>query len=133
MAWTYVYQIERMKVKDEVNADGVTLQNAVCQTYWKVTGTNSDGDSSEFSGATPLTAASVSLENFTDFSALTEETVIGWIRNIVEGPNGYINHINDVMQKQIDAENESDIESAGLPWSDGSDVTPIPEEITAEE
>lgn len=134
MAWTYVYQIERMKVKDEVNNDGVTLQNAVCQTFWKVTGTNSDGDSAEFSGATPLSAASVSLDNFTDFSTLTEDTVIGWIRNIVEGPNGYIDHINSVMQKQIDVENESEIESSALPWADPEDdVTPIPEEITAEE
>jgi hypothetical protein len=133
MAWTFEYEIERVKVKDEVNNDGVTLPNAVCQTYWKVTGTNADGDSSQFAGATPLSAKGVGEANFTDFSTLDEATVVGWIRNIVEGPNGYIDHIKDVLQKQIDAENESEIETAALPWTPAdANTTPTPEESTSE-
>lgn len=133
MAWTYVYEVDRMKVKDEVNNDGVTLQNAVCQTFWKVTGTNSDGNSATFAGATPFSAAAVGEDDFTDLSDLTEAEVIGWIRAVVEGDNGYIDHINEVLQKQIDQEAEQDVESAALPWAANTaagNTTPTPEEST---
>ena len=45
MALTLAYSVTGIKVKDEVNADGVTLENAVCQTYWKLTGTDENGNS----------------------------------------------------------------------------------------
>jgi len=132
MAWTYVYEVDRMKVKDEVNNDGVTLQNSVCQTFWKVTGTNSDGHSSTFAGATPFSAAAVGEDDFTDLADLTEAEVIGWIRAVVEGENGYIDHINDVLQKQIDAEIEQDVEPDALPWANtaAGNTTPTPEAST---
>lgn len=135
MAWTYTYEIERMKVKDEVNNDGVTLQNAVCQTYWKLTGTNDDGLTGEFAGATPLSAASVGEDDFTDLADLTEEEVIGWVRGVVEGENGYLDHINQVLQKQVDAQAEQEVENADLPWAPAADAntTPTPEASTGSE
>lgn len=126
MAWTYTYEIERLKVKDEVNSDGVTLENAVCNTYWKITGTNSNGDTATWSGATPFTAANVPAANFTDFSSLTEDQVIGWIRKVVENDPGYLDHINEQLQKQIDLENEEEIATEGLPWAPEANATPTP-------
>ena len=131
MAWTYTWDIERLKVKDEVNSDGETLTNAVCNTYWKITGTNDDGDSASWSGATPLSAANVSLANFNDFASLTETQVLGWIRAIVETDNGYMNHINEQLQKVIDLENEEEVDSEGLPWST-SNTTPTPASANTE-
>ena len=131
MAWTYTWDIERLKVKDEVNSDGETLTNAVCNTYWKITGTNDDGDSASWSGATPLSAANVSLANFNDFASLTETQVLGWIRAIVETDNGYMNHINEQLQKAIDLENEEEVDSEGLPWST-SNTTPTPASANTE-
>lgn len=116
MAFTYTYEIERLKVKDEVNADGVTLQNAVCNTYWKVTGVDEDGNTATFSGATPLSAKNVSADNFTDFTTLTEAQVVGWIRNVVESDAGYLEHIDEQLQKQIDIELETEKGSEDLPW-----------------
>jgi hypothetical protein len=137
MAWTYEWEIERLKVKDEVNNDGVTLQNAVCQTYWKVTGTNDAGNSASFSGATPLSAAAVGEDDFTDFASLTEDQVIGWIRGIVEGPNGYMDHINEVLAKDIGQQEESEIENQALPWAPEPEAnttpTPTPEAATGSE
>ena len=131
MAWTYTWDIERLKVKDEENSDGETLTNAVCNTYWKITGTNDDGDSASWSGATPLTAANVSLANFNDFASLTETQVLGWVRAIVETDNGYMNHINEQLQKAIDLENEEEVDSEGLPWST-SNTTPTPASANTE-
>lgn len=138
MAWTYEWEIDRLKVKDEVNNDGVTLQNAVCQTFWKVTGTNDDGVSASFSGATPLSAAGVGEADFADFADLTEDQVVGWVRNIVEHPTtGYMDHINEVLAKEIGQQSETEHDKEHLPWSPEPDAnttpTPTPEEATGSE
>ena len=94
MALTLAYSVTGMKVKDEVNAEGVTLSNAVCQTFWKVVGTDSNDNTGEFSGATPFTA-------------------------VVEADAGYKSHIESQIQKIIDQDLQTE---AALPWA--PDVTP---------
>lgn len=125
MAFTYTYAVERLKVKDEVNTDGVTLRNAVCNTYWTITGVDENDNTATWSGATPFTAAEVGEDDFTDFADLTEAEVIGWIRNVVENDASYMAHINEQLQKQIDQELEDEISSDGLPWAEAN-VTPTP-------
>lgn len=120
MALTLTYSVTSLKVKDEVNSEGVTLQNAVCQTYWKVVGVDSvTGATGEFSGATPFTAASVALDDFKDFANLQEEDVLSWIKAVVEGDPGYKSHVVARVQAQIDAEK---IRETSMPWA--PDVTP---------
>lgn len=116
MAFTYQWSVTSLKVKDEVNADGETLPNAVVQTYWKVVGTDENGNSGEFSGATPFTAANVPAGSFVAFADLTEETVLGWIKNAVTGPAGYMDHIDTQIQKRIDADIVAEKTGADLPW-----------------
>ena len=71
MALTYTWSVTSLKVRDEVNADGETLSNSVVQTYWKCTGTDENGNSGTFSGATPFTAANVPAGSFIAFAYLT--------------------------------------------------------------
>lgn len=122
MPLTLAYSVTSLKVKDEVNSDGVTLSNAVCQTYWKCVGTDSDGNTGEFQGATPFSAATVSEGSFTAFADLAEADVIGWITAVVDGDAGYKAHIEEQIQKQIDVEVTSE---PALPWAE-DDVTPTP-------
>ena len=119
MALTLSYTITSLKVKDEVNTDGVTLENAVCQTYWTCTGTDTDGNQGEFQGATPFSAADVSEGDFTAFADLVEADVVGWVQAVVDGDAGYKAHIEAQIQRQIDADIEQD---AAMPWA--TDVTP---------
>lgn len=114
MALTIEYKVTSLKVKDEVNSEGVTLSNAVCQTYWKATGTDADGNVGEFSGATPFSAATVPSANFKDFADLVEADVIGWIQAVVDGDAAYKSHIEDQIQKQIDA---TITREEVLPWA----------------
>lgn len=128
MALTLTYTVTSLKVKDEVNTDGVTLTNAVCQTYWKAVGTDADGNTGEFSGATPFSAAPVSEGNFTAFADLVEADVIGWISAVVDGDAGYKAHIEEQIQRQIDAEITTE---ASMPWAE--DVTPpLPDDADPE-
>ena len=65
--FTWAWEVTSLKKKDQVNSEGVTLAGAVVQTYWKLTGTDADGNSSEFSGATPFTAVNVPAGSFAAF------------------------------------------------------------------
>ena len=127
MALTLSYTVQSLKVKDEVNAEGATLPNAVVQTYWKAHGTDEAGNIGEFSGATPFSAATVSEGSFKAFADLQEEDVIGWISAVVEADAGYKAHILEQCQRQIDADLTTD---TPMPWA--PEVTPDPEAVAAE-
>ena len=112
MSLTYTWKVTGIKTRDEVNELGETLQNAVVQTYWQKIGTDADGNEGTFSGATPFTAANVPAGEFVPLAELTEETVIGWIQDVVVG--GYEEHVNSMIQKQIDDKTITDV---ALPWA----------------
>ena len=114
MAVTYTWEITSLKTKNETNGDGIVLPNAVCQTYWKKTGTDESGNEGSFSGATPFSAANLSEADFQLFDTLTEEIVLGWVKRIVI--DGYEEHVNAQIQKQID-EQISPITEATMPWA----------------
>lgn len=127
--YTWAWEVTSLKRKDQVNSEGATLTGAVTQTFWKVTGTDSDGNTGEFSGATPFTAESVPAGSFVAFDDLTEETVLGWIQNIVNNDQGYADHISERVKYDIEKDLE---EEAAMPWGDGSDVTPVPDAPVAD-
>ena len=113
MSITYTWKIKGLKTQDQTNADGVTLQNAVVQTYWECTGTDADGKSGDFMGATPFTAENTPEGLFVPFASLTEETVLTWIKALVTGD--YLDHVQGKIQAQI---NEASVKDADLPWAE---------------
>lgn len=114
-----VWEVTGLKTKNEVNGDGVVLPNAVCQTYWKATYTDADGNEGSFSGATPFSAANLTEEQFQQFDTLTEEVVLGWIKDIVVG--SYLDHVTGRIQAQID---ELAVSEATMPWAPVEEETP---------
>lgn len=107
-----VWEVTGLKTKNEVNGDGIVLPNAVCQTYWKASYTDADGNEGSFSGATPFSAVNLSEEQFAEFDTLTEETVLDWVKAIVV--DSYFDHVVERIQRQID---ELAIEEATMPWA----------------
>ena len=99
MSYKYTWKITSLKVRDQVNADGDTLTDAVVQTYWQVEGTDADGNTGSFSGATPFTAENVPAGSFRPFADLTEDVVCGWIQNVVNSDPTYKAHIDEQIQK----------------------------------
>lgn len=131
MALTYKYEVTSLKVKDEVVGNTIN-QNAVVQTYWKLTGTDeslitTDGkNEGTFSGATPFTTTTMPPgTQFVPFEDLTEEIVISWIQGVVENNPGYKQHIDEQIQKQID-QNMRPVSEAQLPWAPPQANTPGP-------
>jgi hypothetical protein len=115
MALTYKYEVTGLKVRDE-EVGNETNTNAVVQTYWKLTGTDEDGNEGTFSGATPFTSTTMPEgDTFVPFDELTEEMVIDWIADVVNGNAGYKQHIDDQIMKQIN-EKIRPVTEPTLPW-----------------
>lgn len=132
MALTYTWEVTGLKVRDQVNSDGVTLADSVCQTFWKVEGTDESGHTATHIGATPFTAENVPEGTFVPFASLTEETVLGWIRNYVENDEVYFKHIEEMILKDIDRQHN--IREPAMPWAPAEEVTPtLPEDAPADD
>ena len=103
---TYTWKVTGVKT---LNQGSNT--NAVVQTYWKKIGTDEQGNTGEFTGATPFDASNVPADKFVPFSQLTEEIVIGWIQGVVTGT--YEKHVNEQIAKSL-APKPVD---AAMPWA----------------
>lgn len=128
MGFTYEWKLTSLKKQNTEN-----FSDVIVGTQWKLTGTDEDGYSGVFNGATPFQPQDLNGDGFVDYRDLTEELVLGWIKNHVSGstPANYMNHINQQIQRQIDQTKSitMDVPENDLPWSptSGSSVTPEPE------
>jgi hypothetical protein len=110
MTITYTWKVTGVKTKTE---DG--NQDAVVQTYWTKTGTDENGNTGTFSGATPFTSLNMPAgSTFVPFAELTETIVLSWIQAIVTG--GYEEHVNAQIAKQI-ADKIMPVSEPALPWA----------------
>ena len=128
MGYTQSWSLKGLKKQNHEGLEGVIIG-----TNWEVVVTDDDGYSGKFTGATPFKAADVNVSTFTSYTELTEEQVLGWIKNHVSGSNtatNYWDHIIGRIQKEIDTKkyNVQVVTETDLPWSptSGSSVTPDP-------
>lgn len=125
MALTYTWKINSLKKQDDPS---VELNDIIVQTYWECTGTDSSGNSGTFSGATPFEPDQVDPDNFTSYEDLTEAQVLSWIKAVVNGNAGYKAHIDEQIQKKIDAivRPMVEVSNDALPWAEPSaNTTPV--------
>jgi len=94
MAITYTWKVTGLKI---TNTN--TLSDVVIGTQWLCKGVDEDGNEGAFSGATPFKASDVNPDNFINYSTLTEEQVLNWIKAVVVG--SYWDHVNEQINKQI--------------------------------
>ena len=118
MELTYEWTLKSLK-----KATTNDITNAIIGTNWSVKGTNSDGLSGEFVGATPFDLKSIDTGSFIEYNDLTEELVLGWIKDYVSGssPTNYWGHVSERIEKQITDQTMTVVEvgSQNLPWSEG--------------
>mgnify|MGYP000197195192 FL=1 len=98
MGLTYEWKLTGLRKQNSEH-----LSDAVVGTNWKLTGTDEDGNVGTFNGATPFNISTVNTASFIEYSSLTEEQVLGWVKNHVSGsgPTNYMDHINGVILKEI--------------------------------
>jgi len=113
MTITYTWAVTGMKVTTVG-----TESDYVVQTYWTKTGTDENGNTGVFNGATPLDP-NPDQTDFIPYNQLTQEIVLGWIQPIVV--DDYEAHVDGVIAAQIAAKIDPVVEQP-LPW-----VEPTPE------
>lgn len=126
MALTYTWKIKSLKKQDDPSAE---LNDIIVQTYWECTGTDADGNEGTFHGGIPFEPDQVDPDNFTAYEDLTETQVLNWIKAVVNGNPGYKAHIDEQIQKQIDAvvRPMTEVNADALPWAEpGSNTVPTP-------
>ena len=98
MGLTYEWKLTGLRKQNSEN-----VNDAVVGTNWKLTGTDEDGNEGTFNGATPFSINEINTASFTEYSSLTEEQVLGWVKNHVSGSTStnYMEHINGVILKEI--------------------------------
>jgi hypothetical protein len=125
MGLTYDWKLIGLKKQDSEN-----VNEAIVGTNWKITATDEDGNVGTFTGATPFSISTINTGSFVPYHELTEEIVLGWVKNHVSGsgPTNYMEHINKQIQKEIVATKwvKVEVDEANLPWSptSGSVVAP---------
>lgn len=112
MAITYTWKVTNLKKLDTI--EGMT--DVAVHARWVRTGTDEDGNSGEFNGATPLRLPESGSANFTPFEELTEEQVVEWIKGEIASHSGYEEHIVGQITKQINAKKNPIVEVQTLPW-----------------
>jgi hypothetical protein len=125
MALTYEWKLTGLRKKDTAD-----LSDLVIGTRWKLKGTNGNGVFGTFDGATPLDIPDADEDGFIAYADLTEDLILGWIKEHVSGSSSsnYMEHINEQINKQIGEKvyTQLEVQSNDLPWSStsGSDETP---------
>jgi hypothetical protein len=116
MAITYTWAIKGLTKTTDSGFD-----DAIIGTRWECTGTDENGISGTFTGATPFSLNSVDPENFTPYNELTEEQVLSWIKSYVSGSSNtnYFDHIESRIKKAIDDKKGIvvTIDNNDLPWA----------------
>lgn len=100
-----------------------SLQDYVVQSRWTCTGTDENGLTGTFSGATPFTP-DPSQPDYTPYAQLTEAQVLGWIQAVVVG--GYWDHVNGVIAEQIAKKKDPVTQTSTFPWSPPAPPGPTP-------
>lgn len=122
MALTYTWKLKSLKKTDTAD-----FQDIIVQTYWECTGTDEDGDSGTFHGATPFKAQDVDGDGFITYADLTEEIILGWVQSIVT--SSYKDHVDQQIMKQISETKNPVVEvTDNFPWSTTESAPTTPAE-----
>tara|TARA_R110000782_G_C14455398_1_gene372725 strand:- start:37 stop:447 length:411 start_codon:yes stop_codon:yes gene_type:complete len=120
MGLTYEWKLTGLKKQDTAD-----INDLVVGTQWKLIGTNENGIDGTFSGATPLDIPDAGQDGYIPYAELTEEGILGWIKNLVSGSNAstnYMSHIDEQILKQIKSKEYvvKEVSEGDMPWSETS-------------
>jgi hypothetical protein len=116
---TYTWSISKLDCAPAENG----LTNIVKVIHWGLVGVDENGVSASMSNSYPL--PSPSPEAFTDYSTLTQETVISWLESNLD-----VGYIKSRLSNQIASQYNPPITSLPLPWIRVEEPVVVEEETT---
>ena len=119
---TYTWSISKLDCAPAENG----LTNIVKVIHWGFTGIDENGVSASMSNSYPLSTPSP--EAFTDYSTLTQETVISWLESNLD-----VGYIKSKLSNEITSQYNPPITSLPLPWTKEEEPAVVEEETTTTE
>lgn len=119
---TYTWSISKLDCAPAENG----LTNIVKVIHWGLVGVDENGVSASMSNSYPL--PSPSPEAFTDYSTLTQETVISWLESNLD-----VGYIKSRLSNEIASQYNPPITSLPLPWTKVEEPVVVEEETTTTE
>lgn len=114
MSLTYEWKLKSIKKQDNPS---VQLNDVIVQTHWELIGTDENGNSGTFTGATPFDPQQVDPNNYTEYANLTEAMVLSWIESVVTNNEAYKNHVDQRIIEQIESKVTPVVEvTENFPW-----------------
>lgn len=120
MAITYTWDLDRLSKKDVGD-----LSEAVIEVGWRCIGTNEDGITGVFWGTTDFDTSSISTEDFTAYTDLTKEQVLGWVQTRIEADSAFETHMHERIQVSIN-EKIDPVEVVNNPFTDPGEEPDAP-------
>lgn len=102
---TYTWNISRLDCAPSENG----LTNVVKVIHWNLLAQDENGLSASYSNTYPLPDPNP--ENFTDYSTLTEEVVIDWLKNNLD-----VGYLETTLANKISKSQNPPITPLPLPW-----------------
>lgn len=96
----YTWYILNLGLKDQMNQEGVVLEDAIVYVHWKKVAEDSDGNFASYVGKTELLAEEISSDSFINLNAVTKENVVSWIENSMSVNK--VNSIDNILAKKIE-------------------------------
>lgn len=96
----YNWRIIKFSLSDQLNQDGVLLENAIVNVQWKLIAEDIDGIRASYVGNTALNASSIPANQFVPLNDVTSAQVVGWLQSVLSGVE------LDRINKQLDAKIE---------------------------
>ena len=113
---TYTWSISRLDCAPSENG----LTNVIKVIHWVLSGQDENGVSASINNSYPLSEPNP--KAFTDYSTLTEETVIGWLQNSLD-----VGYLQTTLANEIVSRYNLPITSLPLPW------IPVEEPVAVEQ
>ena len=109
---TYTWEILKFSTRDQVNSEGIVLEDSVVSIQWRRTGIDSEGNKGSLVGYTVISAENVNQESFVPFDSLTESVVVNWLESNISSEK--MNNYNANIQNKI---NNVVTKEKSVPWS----------------
>lgn len=129
MSITYTWKICSLQ---KINSSN--LPNAIIGINWELKGVDEAGNEGVFQGATPFSVDKINPNNFIDYSNLTEEVVLNWVKNAVMSSSW--DHVSKNIINQIDNIKNQYAQVHKMPWEPADEPVqekPLPPANTGQE
>ncbi len=103
----YTWKISGMRA-----SDAAELKKAIISVSWCKIGTDENGLTGEFYGVNEFKVTEISPDGFVPYEELTEEIVIGWVKDKIFDTE----YVNRMIAQQIEKKKSAEY-VVDLPWS----------------